>query len=156
MPTAKFAITLIALILAIPSFSLAIQATQPPDGPKPQPTSSYRPNPDEHGIYHKGEGVTGPTVIYSVEPEFSGQARKRKVIADVTVELVVDIDGHAHDVHAIKSEGRPHTTLEEREAIRSLEAKAVEAVSHYRFNPATFKGKPVPYRLTIEVNFQAF
>jgi hypothetical protein len=38
----------------------------------------------------------------------------------------------------------------------TLDPKAVEAVSKYRFEPATFQGKSVPCWMTVEVNFQLF
>jgi hypothetical protein len=45
-------------------------ANKPPEPPKP----TSRPNPDASGIYHPGDGVTVPKLIYSVEPEFSEKA----------------------------------------------------------------------------------
>jgi TonB family protein len=37
-----------------------------------------------------------------------------------------------------------------------LDQKAVEAVRHYRFKPATLQGKPVPVEVNIEVNFRIY
>jgi TonB family protein len=129
---------------------------QPPDSPSPQPSSSYRPNPAENGIYHVADGVTAPTVVYTVEPQFSEAARKRKVSARVIVEFVVETDGHVRDPRAVKSYGNPHENKKDQYAIQSLEPKAVDAVRGYRFKPATLRGELVPCRMTAEVNFEIF
>jgi len=62
-----------------------------------------RPNPDASGIYHVGNGVTDPQVIYSVDPELTDKARKKKISGTCTIGLVVDIKGNPQDVHLVKS-----------------------------------------------------
>jgi len=154
----------IALLAILSTFSLISFAAQqspttsqqPPDAPAPQPGSSARPNPDGNGIYHTGNGVKAPTLISSVQPDFSEEARKRKVSARVTVEFVIDSDGTSRDFRVTKSEGWPHENKKDLSAIHSLESKAVACVKQYHFNPATLDGKPVPYQMNIEVNFQMF
>jgi hypothetical protein len=92
-------------------------------------TSSDRPGPDENGIYHIGNGVTAPALVYSVAPEFSEEARKHKVTANITVEFMVDNDGHTDGFHVTKTEGWPHSSKKDMSAIHSLESKTIEAVS---------------------------
>lgn len=106
--------TLLLILVSAVSSAHARQQPSPlsktqqiPDAPAPQPGSSYRPNPDENGIYRIGNGVTAPTLIYSVEPEFSEEARKRKVAANITVEFIVDSDGHTYDFRVTRTDGRP-------------------------------------------------
>jgi protein TonB len=91
-----------------------------------------------------GGGVSSPVVIYSVEPEFSEEARKAKVAGNVLVKLWVGTDGLPSHVHVIRGVGM------------GLDEKAVEAVKQYKFKPAMENGKPVLVELNIEVNFQIF
>ena len=91
-----------------------------------------------------GGGVSSPEVIYSVEPEFSEEARKAKVAGNVLVNLWVGTNGLPSHVHVIRGVGM------------GLDEKAVEAVKQYRFKPAKEAGKAVPVEMYIEVNFQIF
>lgn len=91
-----------------------------------------------------GGGVSAPVLIYSVEPEFSEEARKAKVAGNVLVNLWVDTNGLPTHVHVIRGVGM------------GLDQKAVEAVKQYKFRPAQENGKPVLVELNVEVNFQIF
>lgn len=91
-----------------------------------------------------GGGVSAPVLIYSVEPEFSEEARKAKVAGNVLVNLWVDTNGLPSHVHVIRGVGM------------GLDEKAVEAVKQYKFKPAMENGKPVLVELNVEVNFQIF
>jgi TonB family protein len=37
-----------------------------------------------------------------------------------------------------------------------LDDKAIEAARKYRFKPAMKDGQPVPYRITLEMNFRLY
>lgn len=91
-----------------------------------------------------GGGVSAPVLIYSVEPEFSEEARKAKVAGNVLVNLWVDTNGLPSHVHVIRGVGM------------GLDEKAIEAVRQYRFKPAMENGRPVLVELNVEVNFQIF
>jgi protein TonB len=96
------------------------------------------------GVYHIGGGVRPPTVIYSVDPEFSEEARKAKFSGNVLVDLIVDENGMPSRVHVVRPIGM------------GLDEKAVEAVRQYKFKPAMKDGKPVKVELSVDVNFQIF
>ncbi len=96
------------------------------------------------GVYKIGGGVSAPVVIYSVEPEFSEEARKAKVAGNVLVAIIVDANGHPQNVRVIRGIGM------------GLDEKAVEAVRQYRFKPAMMGGKPVAVEVNFDVNFQIF
>jgi periplasmic protein TonB len=96
------------------------------------------------GPKHIGGGISSPIPIYTVEPEFSEEARKAKVAGNVLVKLWVGTDGLPSHVHVIRGVGM------------GLDEKAIEAVRQYRFKPAMENGKPVLVELNIEVNFQIF
>ncbi|WP_179583684.1 energy transducer TonB [Tunturiibacter gelidoferens] len=121
----------------------------------PTSKSQTLPNPDFFGIYHAGDGVTPPKLIYSVEPEFSEKARKKKIGGNCLVSFIVRIDGTTTDIHVAKSIA--DTLVQEgTRAALTLDENAVKVVAQYRFTPATYRGTPVPYRTTVEVNYQIF
>ncbi len=91
-----------------------------------------------------GGGVSAPVLIFSVEPEFSEEARKAKVAGNVLVNLYVGTNGNPSHVRVIRGVGM------------GLDEKAVEAVRQYKFKPAMENGKPVLVELNVEVNFQIF
>ena len=146
---------------ANPALALAQQsppAASSTESNKPDPQSNPKPslpNPDFFGIYHAGDGVTPPKLVLSAEPEFSEKARKKKIGGDCLVSLIVATDGTATDIHVVKSIADT-VSKKDREAALTLDQQAVKAVAQYRFEPATYRGTPVPYRLNVEVNYQIY
>lgn len=96
------------------------------------------------GPYHPGGGISTPKIIFSVDPEFSDEARRAKYQGIVVISLIVDAQGNPQHVRVIRNLGM------------GLDEKAVEAVKQYKFKPALMQGKPVPVEINIEVNFQLF
>ena len=94
------------------------------------------------GYAHPGGGVSTPKLIYSVDPEFSDEARRQKYQGIVTLSIIVDAQGNPQRIHVVRPLGM------------GLDEKAVEAVKQYKFKPAMMGGKPVPVEINIEVNFQ--
>jgi protein TonB len=94
------------------------------------------------GAYRIGGGVSAPTVLVKVEPEYSEEARKAKWQGTVVLSLVVDENGAAQGIKVTKSLGL------------GLDQKAIEAVLRWRFKPGMKDGKPVPVMASIEVNFR--
>lgn len=96
-----------------------------------------------NGVFTPGVGgVSGPSVIFQVEPQYSDEARKAKLSGVVILELVVDPNGHARNIHILRGTGL------------GLQEKAIEAVRQWRFKPGTRGGKPVPVHARVEVNFR--
>jgi periplasmic protein TonB len=96
------------------------------------------------GVFHIGGGVSKPVVLYSVEPEFSEEARKAKFSGNVEVYLWVDENGSPSHIRVVRPIGM------------GLDEKAIDAVRQYKFKPAMKDGKPVKVDLYIDVNFQIF
>lgn len=94
------------------------------------------------GAYRIGGGVSAPTVLYKVEPEYSEEARKAKFQGTVVLLIVVDEHGNPRDLKVIQQLGL------------GLDQKALEAVQKWRFNPGKKDGRPVPVQATIEINFR--
>jgi TonB family protein len=96
------------------------------------------------GVYHVGGGVSAPTVLSAVDPEYSDEGRRAKYTGIVVVALVVDAQGSPQNVHVVRHLGM------------GLDEKAVEAVRQYKFKPAEYQGRPVPVEVNIEVNFRIY
>lgn len=112
-------------------------------GVGPSAGPGFGPGPE--GIYPAGKmGVTVPQVIFSPEPSFSDEARKAKAQGIVLLVLVVGKDGRAYDMHVRQSLGM------------GLDEKALEAVSHWRFRPATLNGEPVATQIAVQVDFHLY
>jgi protein TonB len=94
------------------------------------------------GAYRVGGGVSSPTVVFKVEPEYSEDARKAKFQGTVLLQLVVDEKGMPRDIRVSRPLGL------------GLDQKAIEAVAKWRFKPGLRDGKPVPVIAMIEVNFR--
>jgi TonB family protein len=94
------------------------------------------------GAYKIGGGVSAPSVLFKVEPEYSEEARKAKFQGTVTLFVVVDEKGNPRDLKIIRPLGL------------GLDQKAIEAVEKWKFRPGMKDGRPVPVQATIEVNFR--
>jgi TonB family protein len=83
-----------------------------------------------------------PELIHPVVPEYSDEARARKMNATVIVGLTVDEKGYPQDVHIIHRAGH------------GLDEEAVKCVQQYRFNPALKDSQPVATSIRVEVHFK--
>ena len=89
-----------------------------------------------------GGGVTAPSLLYKVEPEYSEEARTYKVQGTVLLSVVIDVDGVAKNIELVNGQGY------------GLDEKAAEAVALWKFKPGTNGGVAVPVYAKIEVNFR--
>ena len=94
------------------------------------------------GAYRVGGGVSAPTVLFQVEPEYSEEARKAKYNGEVTLTVVVDATGRVKNVQVVRGVGM------------GLDEKAIEAVSKWKFKPGMKNGQPVAVMANIEVTFR--
>lgn len=94
------------------------------------------------GAYHIGGGVSQPTLLFKVEPEYSEEARKAKFQGAVVLQIVVDEKGLPRDIKIVRPLGL------------GLDQKAIEAVEKWKFSPGKKDGKPVPVIAQVEVNFR--
>ena len=89
-----------------------------------------------------GGGVTPPTVLAKVEPEYTEEARVAKYSGTVVLYVEIAPQGVAQNIHVVKGLGL------------GLDEKAIEAISKWRFKPGAKDGEPVTVMATIEVNFR--
>lgn len=105
------------------------------------------PKPGEMGFggFMARGGIRPPRILYAPDPEYSEQARRKKIQGVVIVSTLVDAQGMPTDIRVVQSLGY------------GLDQKAVQCVGQYRFRPAmTRDGKPVAYRITIEMSFRVY
>jgi TonB family protein len=93
-------------------------------------------------IWRVGGGVTGPRIIFRVEPEYSEEARKAKLQGTVMLYIEVEASGTPGNIQVLRALGL------------GLDEKAAEAVAQWRFRPGMKEGKPVTVQATVEVNFR--
>lgn len=94
---------------------------------------------------HRGprvhEEVTPPELVYKVDPGYTLEAQKAKVAGTVMLAILVGTDGHVSEIHVLEK-------LEP-----GLDARAITAVSKWRFKPAMRGATPVAFRARAGVSF---
>jgi TonB family protein len=93
------------------------------------------------GVYKIGNGVSPPTLIHRVDPEYSKEARTARLTGTVLLRVIVGTDGKASDLKVLRSLGL------------GLDERAIAAVSAWEFGPGKKDGQPVNVQAQIEVNF---
>jgi TonB family protein len=100
---------------------------------------------DQGNVFSRGKGgVTAPRPIYDPDPEYSDAARRAKYQGSVLLWLVVAPNGRPRNIRVQRSLGM------------GLDEKAIEAVSQWRFQPATLNGQPVAVQINVEVSFRLY
>jgi protein TonB len=93
------------------------------------------------GVFRVGGGVTPPTVVQRVEPQYSEEARKARYQGTVVLEAIVRRDGTCDIIRVVRSLGF------------GLDENAMQALKQWRFRPGLRNGVAVDVSLNIEVNF---
>jgi TonB family protein len=91
------------------------------------------------GPHRVGGKILPPVRRHAPPPRYPEIARAARIQGEVTLEAVIDATGEVTRIRVIQ--GLP----------LGLDQAAVEAVRKWRFEPATYNGKPVPvfYNLTV-------
>jgi TonB family protein len=92
-------------------------------------------------VYKMSDGVTAPSIIRKVEPEYTPEAKADKIEGMVVLQMEIMIDGSAQNIRVTRS------------LDPGLDQSAVNAVSMWQFKPGMKDGQPVTVAATIEVNF---
>ena len=87
-------------------------------------------------------GITPPRAIYAPEPGYDDASRRAKTQGTVLLTIVVTADGRVKDAKVTKS------------LSGALDKQAVEAVSQWKFAPATKDGTPITVRINVECTFR--
>jgi len=86
--------------------------------------------------------TAAPSLVSKVEPEYTNEARKKKLSGTVLLSFIVGTDGIPRNIKVVSPLGS------------GLDEKAMEAVSKWRFKPGTKNGVPVPIQAQAEVSFK--
>ena len=85
--------------------------------------------------------VRPPVVISEVRPTHTPEAKQARIEGVVELEGVVGVDGKLSQIVVVKK------------LDPGLDGQAVAAAMQWTFRPATLNGRPVPYRVTLELTF---
>jgi protein TonB len=96
------------------------------------------------GVFHVGGGVSAPQAISTPDPDYTEEARNAKTQGTCILGLIVDAEGHPRDIRVVRGLGS------------GLDAKAIEAVRRWLFEPAKKDGKPVNVQVNVEVLFRLY
>ena len=96
------------------------------------------------GVFKVGGGISSPQEISTPDPEYTEEARRAKTQGTCTLWLIVDATGHPRDIRVVHGLGF------------GLDAKAMEAVKQWRFDPALKDGRPVSVQISVEVEFRLY
>jgi TonB family protein len=132
-------------VTQVPGANFQSDATAPEHQSESAASSAQSPGSGDNAgpVYRPGSnGISGPSILTKVEPEYSEEARRAKFQG--TVVLMVDVDEH----------GMPRNLRVIRPLGLGLDEKALEAVSKWRFNPGLKDGRPVATEATVQVEFR--
>ena len=96
------------------------------------------------GVFKVGGGITAPQAIATPDPEYTEEARRAKTQGTCVLWLIVDQQGHPRDIRIVRGLGY------------GLDARAIEAVKQWRFQPAMKDGQPVNVQISVEVEFHVY
>jgi TonB family protein len=94
-------------------------------------------------VVNPGPGVTMPSVITQVKPDYTPQAQAARIQGSVLLNIVVLDDGV---VGAVAVERSLDTMF-------GLDEQAVKAMKEWKFKPGTKDGKAVAVRVHVEMTF---
>lgn len=112
--------------------------------------SQHEPMPQQKPpkVYQIGGDVKAPRVITSLQPKLDEQyskqlnaGKKSGKAGSAMLRIVVGEDGTVRSAKVLEGFNR------------ELDAKAIDAVKRWKFEPATRKGVPVAVELGVEVDF---
>jgi TonB family protein len=101
-------------------------------------------NPSEQQVFHVGDRVKPPRVVYAPDPEYSETARREEQQGTDVLRVIVTSEGQVAKVEMARIIGY------------GLDQKAVNAVCNWKFTPASKDGKPVAVEINIEVSFRLY
>jgi protein TonB len=94
------------------------------------------------GPYRPGSGITAPSILREVKPDYTEEGRRRNLEGDVVLEIVVRSDGTVGNVKLLQGLGA------------GLDQRATEAVRQWRFSPARRYGTPVDVIVEVAMEFK--
>jgi len=112
--------------------------------PSPRPATSPLPT-DCPSVERIGGAVTEPLEVSRVQPKYPDTSGHRFSSSLFILEAVVDRNGAVRDVHFLRA---PEITP----PLPAFNAAIADAISAWRYKPATMNGHPVCVYLTVTVS----
>jgi TonB family protein len=94
-------------------------------------------------VYLPGDGVTLPSVVKLVNPDYTSEAKRQRIEGVVGLSCVVRPDGRVTDISVTQS----------LDAVFGLDKNAVEAMGQSEFKPGMKNNKPVAVKIAVQMNF---
>ncbi len=94
------------------------------------------------GPFRSGGDITPAVKISSPNPQYTEEARRARIQGVVLLEAIIGCDGRVTNITVLQ--GLP----------LGLTEAAVDALSRWRFEPATLNGSPVSVFYNLTVNFR--
>jgi TonB family protein len=116
-----------------------------PGGPGgPGDTPGGPGGPGDSQPLHVGGAVIPPRKIEStaVKPQYTEMARRAHLAGLFVAEAIIDEQGNVTNIRVLKP------------MPMGLDKAAIEAMSQWKFHPATLGGRPVKVYYTLQINFQ--
>ena len=85
-----------------------------------------------------------PRPIKNPDPEYSKEAKKRKIEGTVVLMVIVGADGLPRDIRVTRSLGH------------GRDEEAIKAVKKWKFKPGTVQGRAVPVQINVVANFRLY
>jgi TonB family protein len=122
------------------------QNDQAPDtvGQKQSAGDTVATSSEGEQVLNVGGDVTAPRAQFAPEPEFTDAARKRRFQGTLGLDVIIDRTDKVRAVNIKHPLGL------------GLDEAAVNAVSTWRFSPATRNGQPVAVAVYVEVSFRLY
>jgi TonB family protein len=127
-------------------FTLAA-LTQPVDRMQTMPredSSDSSSDADTEPIMRPGRGVSIPRAIHQGNPEYTDDARKKKINGICILGFIID------------KQGFPIHIRIQRPLDPGLDERAIACASQYRFSPAMLNDNPVPVEIAVEFSFRLY
>jgi periplasmic protein TonB len=94
------------------------------------------------GPYRPGSGIEPPKLLHEVKPDYTEEARLRRIEGEVLMDVVVRRDGSVGDLKIVRGLGG------------GLNDCALRAVRQWRFSPARRLASPVDVIVQVSVEFK--
>lgn len=133
--TEKLAVLVLSLPLAVAPLSSAVALN--PQSSSKSATAAPETMPSE-----AREGKQPAKFLSGTDPDYSESAREKHIEGTVILAVTVNEKGKVTSVKVVNP-------LES-----SLDRRAVKAVKHWKFSPATLGGKPVAAEFNVSVDFR--
>jgi TonB family protein len=127
---------LLAISVAQPGMLFCQEKSADSNEPDSYQGEPICPNAHQRGVY--------PHPTYQPEPEYDNKSRKKKTHGLVILSTIVTKEGTTADIKVVKS------------LSPELDKQAIKAVTRWKFEPATYEGKPCPMVVSVEVQFKLY